>query len=570
VKRTIVLMLAVASAAWAQAPTVRVRLYTLHPVSAIKILATSGALTWKACDTCPESVAKQVELRADGKKVIGLSAAVDHIFINGAYRAQPPDGPAFSASLPLEIGADAGHLTITSAMPLEDYVAAVLAGESGDFEQNESLKAMAVAVRTYAWRFRGRHASEGFDFCDTTHCQDLRLGAVNERARLAALATQGEMLWYRGQPILAYYHQSCGGTLANGDEVWPDSRVPYLRTHVDPYCQRAPLTWGSKIARPDLDNAMQIAGVHVMAGWQRLEVVSRTPSGRVARLRFTGEMPTTLSASTLRFAVGRALGWNLIRSDLYDIHVDAEAVTFTGRGSGHGVGLCQLGAEAMARDHKTYKEILAFYYPGTKLSRYATDIAWTTSTSEHFTLMSTQPDTDREALPIAERLLADAVTATGWQLGFRPTLQVYPTLDQYRDSTGEPGWVAASTRVKTIRLQPLATLREHDALESTLRHEILHLLVEAHAAPSAPLWLREGLVLYLSGEKPNAEPLQVADAQLEKILQTSNDNAEMQRAYAKAWQRVDELVRKNGKDAALRAISSGSGLRGLLNAAAGH
>ncbi len=569
-KRALLLLLLMASAAWAQAPTVRVRLYTLHPVSAIKITATSGTLTWKACDTCPENGTKQLELRADGQKVSGVSAAADRIFINGSYRAQPPDGPAFSASLPLEIGADVGHLTITSAMPLEEYVAAVLAGESGDFKENESLKAMAVAVRTYAWRFRGRHASEGFDFCDTTHCQDLRLGAVNERGRLAALATQGEMLWYRGQPILAYYHQSCGGTLANGEEAWPDSRVPYLRTHVDPYCQRAPLTWSSKIARPDLDNAMQIAGVHVMAGWERLEVVSRTPSGRVARLRFTGGMPTVVSASTLRFAVGRALGWNLIRSDLYDIHVDADAVTFSGRGSGHGVGLCQLGAEAMAREHKTYKEILAFFYPGTKLSTYASDIAWTTSTSEHFTLMSTQPAEDAEVLAAAERVLNDAQTATAWQLAFRPTLQVYANLDQYRDATGEPGWVAASTRGKTIRLQPLATLRAHDALDSTLRHEVLHLLVEAHAAPTTPLWLREGLVLYLSGEKPSAEPLQVSDQQLEKILQTSNDNAQMQHGYATAWQRVDDLVRKNGKDAVLHAISSGSGLRGLLHTTAGH
>ena len=560
-KRALLLsVLFAACVAEAQAPAVRVRLYTLHPVGAIKLLATSGELAWKSCEACPTTNAPQLELSASGKKVVAGASSYDRILITGAYRAVPPTGPAFAASLPLEIAADADSLVITSAMPLEDYVVAVLAGESGDSPQDEYLKAMAVAIRTYAWRFRGRHAAEGFDFCDTTHCQDLRLAAVTDRVRAAALATQGEMLWYRGEPILAYYHQSCGGTLAAGNEVWPDSRAPYLKSHVDPYCQKNPLTWTAKIARPDLDNALNLAGVKVAPGWQRLDVIQRTVSGRASRLRFSGGVAAmTVSASTLRFAVDRALGWNQIRSDLYDVHVAPEAVTFSGHGSGHGVGLCQLGAEAMAREHKTYDEILAFYYPNTKLSRNATDIAWTTNTSEHFTLMSTHPDSEREVLSAAERVLAGAQTATGWQLDFRPVLQVYPTMEQYRDATGEPGWVAASTRGHTIRLQPLATLRERNLLESTLRHELLHLLVEAHAAPNTPLWLREGLVMVLAGEHPSARPLLISDEELERTLATSTDSDRMQRAYATAWQKVDGLMRRDGKDAVLRKVSSHTG-----------
>jgi stage II sporulation protein D len=74
-----------------------------------------------------------------------------------------------------------------------------------------------------------------------------------------------------------------------------------------------------------------------------------------------------MSASTFRFAVDRELGWDKIRSDLYEVRGTGDHIIFSGRGSGHGVGLCQTGAEEMARQGKSYREILSFYYPGTEL-----------------------------------------------------------------------------------------------------------------------------------------------------------------------------------------------------------
>ena len=79
-------------------------------------------------------------------------------------------------------------------LPLERYVAAVLAGESSVFQSPEALKAMAVAARTYAVRLRGRHSAEGFDFCATTHCQRLDLDAVTPRLTGIAAQTAGELL----------------------------------------------------------------------------------------------------------------------------------------------------------------------------------------------------------------------------------------------------------------------------------------------------------------------------------------------------------------------------------------
>ncbi len=88
--------------------------------------------------------------------------------------------------------------------------------------------------------------------------------------------------------------------------------------------------------------------------------------------------------------------------------------------------------------------------------------------------------------------------STGLVYRASPRLKIYPTVAAFRNSTGEPGWVAASTRGRTIQMQPSDVLREAGTLESTIRHELLHMLIDSYAAPGTPLWFREGLVLYLT------------------------------------------------------------------------
>src|SRR5262249_16501358 len=111
----------------------------------------------------------------------------------------------------------------------------------------------------------------------------------------------------------------------------------------------------------------------------------RSPSGRALKLAFRGggdqqhgraDSSKLISASSLRFAIGRTLGWNQVRSDLYEVETFADSVIFSGRGAGHGVGLCQAGAEEMAKEGKTYRQILAFYYPGAALGQTAAGLAW--------------------------------------------------------------------------------------------------------------------------------------------------------------------------------------------------
>ena len=548
--------------AWpARAQDLRVRLYTLHPPTELTVKASSGSLQWRTCPGCPKNSASLLFLQAAGSELRVRDAGVSReIFISGAIRIEASGQLPIAANFPLQIQASDGHLLLTAAIPLEDYVAAVLGGESGDFRNDESLKAMAVVVRSYATHFRGQHAGEGFDFCDTTHCQVPSWNAISSRVSGAVDFTRGEILLFNGAAVSAFYHQNCGGKTAASSEVWPSVAEPYLRSHPDSYCLTAsPLKWQSTISVADLDAALRTAGLSSPARWTAIEIISRSESGRAQRLRFQGgaSPDTVMSASSFRYAVNRALGWNKIRSDLYELRNDGDHILFSGRGSGHGVGLCQAGAEEMARQGKDYRQILDFYFPGTHLSKTSAD-DWQKRASEHFELISTVPEEDTAVLPGAEKILKENEAAVGWRLPFRARLQVFPTLDRYRDATGQPGWVAATTRGQTVRLQPLAQLRKRSILESTLRHEFFHLLIESRARSSTPLWFREGLVLYLSEpSKRDSRPATLTDEQMEQILRNPGTRQKQEKAYAAARARLVFLIQQNGKVTVLTWLSNG-------------
>lgn len=379
----------------------------------------------------------------------------------------------------------------TISLAPEDYVAAVLAGEATVLRSGEALKAMAVAVRTYAHRFAGRHAAEGFDFCDTTHCQDLRLSAVTDRVRRAAAATEGEMVWHQGRPAAAYYHAACGGSTE------ADSEGPYLRRLRDPDCAES--TWTASIAKRDLVRALQSAGFRGLTENAPFSVTARTPSGRAASVRFGSLLVT---AGAFHTAVGQALGWNLLRSTQYSARDDGSAVAFRGTGAGHGIGLCQRGADALGGRGKTYREILAHYYPGTEVGRGAKGFPWTRLTGERAELWTTQPAADRSLAAAADRAVAEAERRSGIAINGRTQFRVYATVAAFRDATGESGNVAAIARGTVIHLQPAQVLRGAGTLDRTLLHEALHIALESRARPGLPLWFREGLAAYLTDRNP--------------------------------------------------------------------
>jgi stage II sporulation protein D len=262
-------------------------------------------------------------------------------------------------------------------IPLEEYVAGCVDAEIGRLDVDAASaermrRVQAVLCRTYAIANLGRHQSEGFDLCSTTHCQLYRhLPPESLTARLAqqaAFATAGVVVTYNGKPIQALYHANCGGRTSPADAVWGGRPEPYLTSVEDPECARA-APWRSIIDRERLRQALS-TDPRTDPG-RRLEdvrVTARDGAGRATGVTVTGTQSRTLRGETLRAVVAQALGAHVLRSTWFAVRREADQFVFEGRGSGHGVGLCQAGALQLARAGRTDAEILAHYYPGTKLS----------------------------------------------------------------------------------------------------------------------------------------------------------------------------------------------------------
>jgi stage II sporulation protein D len=436
----------------------------------------------------------------------------------------------------------------TIEMPLEKYVAAALAGESSVFRSDEAMKAMAVAARTFAIHLRGRHAKEGYDLCGTTHCQRLEPELITPRLQTIADQTAGELLWYQGKPAYAAYSRNCGGMTEDSSAVWNGLHVPFLRAHADPYCQRPAATrWQWSIDAERVAAALKRAKLQAPEAMTSIQIAQRTPSGRARVLLLTGAgEPVRLAASSFRFAMGRALGWNTVRSDRWEVAVSGGRLMFEGEGEGHGVGLCQRGAEQMGLEGHGYREILAFYFPGTLTGVTAQGLEWRRMGGERVALMTTLPDRDRPVLASAERQVKEIGAQYGWAAPAKIEIRVYPDVETFRNATGEPGWVAARTTGSRIDLQPAAPR------DSTIRHELLHIFVESQASASLPVWFREGLTSYL------AHPVAPAATKVtEADLRQTEDAARARRGYAAAAQQVATMVQRYGASVVLGWLKTG-------------
>ena len=381
---------------------------------------------------------------------------------------------------PLTVTLKDKRYLLTVKVPLEDYVNAVLHGEAGGFKHPASRQAMAIAARTYATHFRHRHSEEGFDFCDTTHCQDARF-TLNERKDLreAVEATASDLLWFNGKPAATYYHADSGGWLEAASDA------PYLKQRKDPWWLDQPeahWTWSTSISQ--LASALNLSVIK-----PTFRVTSREPSGRARSLDVFGH---PAEAAAFRLLVGRTIGWEKLPSRLFEVALKQKAIIFTGTGRGHGIGMPQTSAERMAASGNTHSEILAEYYPGTRIGINAAGLKWTSLKASRITLFTTNPAREKQLVGLAEKELQSLESLTGFKVN--PVIRIYPSRDAFRDATGILDPVHGATRGRHIKLPP-------NPKALTLRHELLHALLESNTTATHPQWLREGLVQALLNEK---------------------------------------------------------------------
>jgi stage II sporulation protein D len=550
-------------AAQSQSTEVTVRIHSLERITRLHISPAGGDLRARLCADCKAigvTQTMEVEL-ADGKLRVGsLGEPTAQAEITGAYRLEISGGALPRSSYPLTLRGGEDGIRLLARMPLEEYVAAVLAGESPNFKSDEALAAMAVAVRSFAAHERGRHQAEGADFCDSTHCQVFRPEKVTPRLRAAVDSTEGELLWYAGRPAETYYHRHCGGTTEGAEWAWSGPKVAYLKQQSDTYCVvHGRDEWQAEVTKEELRRALASAGMNPPAQIHGLAVSSRTPSGRVRQVRVSGSATLAVDGNVFRRAVGQAVGWDRLRSNLYDARDAGDRIVFHGYGAGHGVGLCQTGADEMGVEGKNHAEILRYYFPGTTLGMTAQGLAWQSLRGERVEMLTTRAHEDEALIAIAERLLREEESRTGWRLEQRPLLKVYPSVAVFRDATGLPGWVAARTYGRVVKIQPAEVLRSAGTLEQTLRHELLHQLVESHARQGLPEWFREGIVLALAGGAADVETANSFRdaAALELALTRPRSNEEAQAAYAAARARVRALIAKHGQATVLSWVERG-------------
>jgi SpoIID/LytB domain protein len=261
---------------------------------------------------------------------------------------------------------------VTQEMPLEDYVLGVMRAEGSMESEPEALKALAIAIRTYALKNRGRHAKDGYDFCSTTHCQRFVAGKGTPAMIDAVRATEGQTLIdNRGQLVDAYFGASCGGETANEGTLWGVTPPTYLRGVRDEYCLSGPhAVWNDTITRADLLRALQSdSRTNVGARLDQVIVSKRDDTGRAEFITLEGEQRKSVRGWDFKIIVGRVLGWNLLKSSRFDVSRSGSNFVFRGSGFGHGLGLCQEGAHVLAARGASFQRILEKYYPGTKVKK---------------------------------------------------------------------------------------------------------------------------------------------------------------------------------------------------------
>ena len=529
--------------------TVTVRLFSTQTARKITFIPLGAGAEIRFCPQCPQKkidVPVRLEQINEQLYVTGIQQAQSPLTLRGAFRVRVEGSSQVeNASGQWIVSTTNAGLRILLTTSTEHYVMAALNGEAAPDEPIESLKAMAVVARTFARVNAHRHAAEGFDLCDSTHCQALHFGSRRPEVEEAVRTTTGETLWVGAHRAEAYATQHCGGETEDAASVWPNLHVRYLRAHADPYClRRSSAEWHADIGIAQLAGILREQHWNVPGPVEDIRIIKRTPTGRAKLLEVTGQgKKAEISASSLRFALDRALGWNQLRSDWYEITLNNGVIHFEGKGYGHGIGLCQAGSFEMASEGRSYREILNFYFPGTQVRITPHDMGWKEIRGSGWTLSAADP---RQSL-LEEGNLAWARARSVFppKIAMQPYVRLMPSTELFRQATDEPGWTLASTQGTGIALQPLPILRAHGGESPVLLHEFLHVLVEEEAAPQTPLWLREGLVEALADTHRHTGDAMQTSA-IEAALAHPASATESQRAHAASAELVRRMIEKYG------------------------
>ena len=317
----------------------------------------------------------------------------------------------------LNIVVEADKIVAINELPLERYLMSVISSEMSATAPLEFLKAHSVISRSWVlaqmekrrrhkdgadsffsfikkddeiirWYDREDHTI--FDVCADDHCQRYQgiTNASNPNVAEAIAETRGQVLTYDGDICDARFHKCCGGDTEEFQYCWEDAPKPYLMSFHDPYCntndqhilsqvlndydQETPdfYRWTVEYSRAELSELIARKLNADFGEIQDLVPLDRGKSGRIWRLKIVGTKKTLTIGKELE--IRRALSETHLLSSAFDVEQQGDRFILKGKGWGHGVGLCQVGAAVMSFQGKTYDEILLFYYRGAEIKHLYT------------------------------------------------------------------------------------------------------------------------------------------------------------------------------------------------------
>ena len=319
-----------------------------------------------------------------------------------------------------------GNLMVINYVSMDHYLYGVVPREMPASFDMEALKAQAIAARTYALMNMRKHRNDGYDLCDTTHCQVYGgISGEHDRTTLAVDDTSGIIITYNGNIIDAVYHSNSGGRTVDSKEAWGGS-VPYLVAVDDSYSIDYPNShWSFTISKNEVNNRLKDSGVNI-GNLINMEVIETSDNGRVTKLKVAGTLgEEVLNSSKVRQVLGTTelkSTWFTIKKDsnmdpniyaisgdnsslkkidmnnsyiisgngikskirgiiakvinmdrIVDINANNDSSTgdfiIEGKGYGHGVGMSQWGAQGMAKAGYSFEEIIKHYYTGVEITR---------------------------------------------------------------------------------------------------------------------------------------------------------------------------------------------------------
>jgi stage II sporulation protein D len=240
---------------------------------------------------------------------------------------------------------------------IESYVAGVAKAEGGSGKNIEYCKTQAIIARTYMYKYFNKHSADRFNLCDDTHCQAFNGITTDTIINRASSETRGlVILGPDSTLIIAAFHSNCGGETSPAEFAWLSGQ-PYLKIVTDPWCRLSRnATWTKTISFSKWTDYLSKAGFRGNIA-EKSQFTFSSESRRNEYMAGTFAMPMRQIRSDLN-----------LKSAFFSLLVDGDSVVFSGRGYGHGVGLCQEGAMVMASKGYDYNQIIEFYYTGVRIA----------------------------------------------------------------------------------------------------------------------------------------------------------------------------------------------------------